>query len=172
MTPQKQALFQPKQGPFGFQVYIYITLKLCFPLQLFFGGQQKYTQICGCCYFCSAFHIGAFKRLLTSYKNHGMLHYMGVSKSNATPKSSICVIGFGTIIFTIHFGGTQIPLFLGLETPSPYKLMPSLLETNPPSFAQCRDQATTPDRISKTQFKEPRDAPGVVRWLLVGFFAC
>jgi len=37
------------------------------------------------------------------------------------------------------------------------------LETNPPSyapsFAQCRDQATTPDRISKTQFKEPRNAP-------------
>ena len=28
-----------------------------------------------------------------------------------------------------------------------------------PSFAQCRDQATTPDRISKTQFKEPRNAP-------------
>ena len=33
---------------------------------------------------------------------------MGVSKNNGTPKSSI-LIGFGTIIFTIHFG---VPLFL------------------------------------------------------------
>ena len=37
--------------------------------------------------------------------------YMGVSKNNGTPKSSI-LIGF-SIIFTIHFGGP--PLFL--ETP-------------------------------------------------------
>ena len=36
---------------------------------------------------------------------------MGVSQNNGTPKSSICLIGFGTIIFTIHFGG-KIPLFL------------------------------------------------------------
>ena len=39
-----------------------------------------------------------------------MLGYVGVSKNNGTPKSSI-LIGF-SIIFTIHFG---IPLFL--ETP-------------------------------------------------------
>ena len=32
---------------------------------------------------------------------------MGVSKNNGIPKSSI-LIGFGTIIFTIHFGGTHI----------------------------------------------------------------
>ena len=37
---------------------------------------------------------------------------MGVSKNNGTPKSSI-LIGFGTIIFTIHFGGVfYLPLFL------------------------------------------------------------
>ncbi len=35
---------------------------------------------------------------------------MGVSKNNGTPKSSF-LIGFGTIIFTIHFGGF-FPLFL------------------------------------------------------------
>ena len=34
--------------------------------------------------------------------------YMGVSKNNGTPKSSI-LIGFGTIIFTIHFGGKFYP---------------------------------------------------------------
>ena len=39
--------------------------------------------------------------------------YMGVSKNRATPKSHPFLIGFSTIIFTIHFGGP--PLFL--ETP-------------------------------------------------------
>ena len=43
---------------------------------------------------------------------------MGVSKNRATPKSSIS-IGFGTIIFTIHFGG-QIPLCLETRK-CPYK---------------------------------------------------
>ena len=37
---------------------------------------------------------------------------MGVSKNNGTPKSSI-LIGFGTIIFTIHFGGVYIPPIFG-----------------------------------------------------------
>ena len=36
--------------------------------------------------------------------------HLGVSKNRGTPKLSI-LIGFGTIIFTIHFGG-KIPLFL------------------------------------------------------------
>ena len=40
---------------------------------------------------------------------HTHTSYMGVSKNNGTPKSSI-LIGF-SIIFTIHFGG-KIPLFL------------------------------------------------------------
>ena len=31
--------------------------------------------------------------------------YMGVSKNNGTPKSSIKNIGFSDMIFTIHFGG-------------------------------------------------------------------
>ena len=37
-----------------------------------------------------------------------LLDYMGVSKNNGTPKSSI-LIGF-SIIFTIHFG--DFPIFL------------------------------------------------------------
>ena len=41
---------------------------------------------------------------------------MGVSKNRGIPKSSIS-IGFGTIIFTIHFGG-KIPLCL---VQHPYK---------------------------------------------------
>ena len=45
--------------------------------------------------------------------------YMGVSKNSGIPKSSI-LIGFGTIIFTIHFGG-KIPLFL---VQHPHVLLP------------------------------------------------
>ena len=38
-------------------------------------------------------------------------YQMGASKNNGTPKIIHLFIGFGTIIFTIHFGG-KIPLFL------------------------------------------------------------
>ena len=42
MTPQKQALFQPKQGPFGFQVYIYIYyFKVVFSFAAIFWGSTK-----------------------------------------------------------------------------------------------------------------------------------
>ena len=37
-------------------------------------------------------------------------HYMEVSKNRGGPPKSSILIGFGTIIFTIHFGG-KIPLF-------------------------------------------------------------
>ena len=39
------------------------------------------------------------------------VQHMGVSKNSGTPKSSM-LIGFGTIIFTIHFGGYITLLFL------------------------------------------------------------
>ena len=45
---------------------------------------------------------------MTSLRLKGVEVYLGVSKNNGTPKSSI-LIGF-SIIFTIHFGGP--PQFL------------------------------------------------------------
>ena len=43
-----------------------------------------------------------------------LFNHLGMSKNRGTPKSSI-LIGFSTI-FTIHFGGCKIPLFLETNT--------------------------------------------------------
>ena len=47
-------------------------------------------------------------QLPTSFKPH--IH-MGVSKNRGGPPKSSILIGFGTIIFTIHFGGFTTPIF-------------------------------------------------------------
>ena len=65
--------------------------------------------------------------------------YVGVSKTNGTPKSWI-LIGFGTIIFTIHFG---VPLFL--ETPMLFyqRISSPLTSTKIPSLGSELSCATT-----------------------------
>ena len=49
----------------------------------------------------------------TKFKiNNDSFFVVGVSKHNGFPQIIRLFIGFGSLIFTIHFGGFSIPLFL------------------------------------------------------------
>ena len=57
---------------------------------------------------------GLQKTDVTSRSHRIHVWYMGVSKNRGgfyPPKSSHLFIGFGTILFTIHFGGVKSPYF-------------------------------------------------------------